>query len=272
MIRTFLLSISIIFVVACQSVKHQESEHSPSKLSSNSVPLEHELCMYSCPVGTDESDILVDHEIYLLSANRKTKFADWVAYKVLPENLQGGTHRRNWKKDSAIPDEFTLAPADYQGAYGAYQYDRGHQAPLADFSNHPAWERTNYLSNITPQKSNLNQGPWARLESKERALAQQRESVYILTGPVYLEPMPSLPNARLTHQVPSGYWKIIAVQDEPNARMRLAGFYLTQDTPRRADYCDYNVELDHIETLTGLSFFVAYPHSDTTSLSADLGC
>ncbi|MGM7319810.1 DNA/RNA non-specific endonuclease [Idiomarina sp. ST10R2A5] len=50
--------------------------------------------------------------------------------------------------------------------------DRGHQVPLASFSNTLHWSTTNCLSNITPQAEGLNQGPWALLESAVRVLAR----------------------------------------------------------------------------------------------------
>jgi len=113
--------------------------------------IEHPLCLYSCPLGADDTNFLVDYTIFFLSANRETKFVDWVAYQVEVDNLSGGTHSRNWKRDPDIPFAFTLSPSDYKGASTTFRYDRGHQAPLADFSNHPDWLKINYLSNITPR-------------------------------------------------------------------------------------------------------------------------
>ncbi len=231
----------------------------------------HPLCLYSCPLGADATNFLVDHTIFLLSSNRETKFADWVAYLVEAGNLYGGSRPRNWKKDPDIPIQFTLSPSDYEGANAAFQYDRGHQTPLGDFSNHPDWAKTNYLSNITPQKADFNQGAWANLELKVRALAVQVDTVYVTTGTVYLSDMPSLPNAALPHRIPSGYWKIIAVLEEDN-QIRLASFFLEQATPRAEDICEHSASLSEIEDLTGFTFFADYPFNDTTSLLVDLGC
>ena len=47
--------------------------------------------------------------------------------------------------------------------------DRGHQAPLATFKG-KNWQETNYTTNITPQKPQLNRGVWLDLERYERSL------------------------------------------------------------------------------------------------------
>ena len=100
----------------------------------------------------------------------------------------------------------TLEPADYKQAHALLDTDRGHQVPLASFSGTPHWPETNYLSNITPQKSALNQGPWRRLEEAARKLANQAvvNGVYGLTGPLYDRRMPSLPRADEGYAKPQG--------------------------------------------------------------------
>lgn len=45
------------------------------------------------------------------------------------------------------------------------------------------WQTLNYLTNITPQKADLNQGAWARLED------QDVDAMYVATGPLYQRDM-----------------------------------------------------------------------------------
>jgi endonuclease G len=106
--------------------------------------------------------------------------------------------------------------------------DRRHQAPLASFTGTSEWQVTNHLSNITPQQSGLNQGPWERLEREERTLARRPNitGVYVLTGPIYTHPMPAQPRADEAHRIPSAYWKIVAVDDA--AGIRTASFIMGQ--------------------------------------------
>lgn len=158
--------------------------------------------------------------------------------------------------------------------------DRGHQAPLASFKGTPYWSQTNYLSNITPQKAALNQGPWKRVEDAVRVLAATH-TVYVITGPLYERDMPPLPKASKSHRVPSGYWKIIAVQNtnalqapdtmpQPNAvqspeviqaqpPLLVLGFIFDQDTPRNSPELDHVATINEIERHSGLDFFPDLP-------------
>ena len=207
-------------------------------------------CLFGCPLGGREGNDLLFREIYLLSSNAETKFADWVAYVVRKENL-GGSANRNWKIDPWLPVSRTLEPDDYIDANANLQVDRGHQAPLAAFQGTEHVQKTNYLSNITPQKSALNQGPWKRLEDSVRKAALQ-SPVFVVTGPVFDRKMPVLPRSDKSHRIPSGYWKIIAI--EGPGGLNAVAFLMDQLTARSADLLSHLVTIDEIETKTGLDF------------------
>lgn len=171
-----------------------------------------------------------------LGNNPKTKFADWVAYVVDAKSMDG-TRDRRWKPDPKLPAEATLEPADYKGANAAHGYDRGHQGPLASLTGWPEWEKTNYLSNITPQKGALNQGPWKKLEDAVRVAVRAGKAprAIVFTGPLYEREMPALPKSDEAHTVPSGYWKLV-VLDMAGGRAP-AGFVMDQAMARKDDRC-----------------------------------
>lgn len=228
-------------------------------------------CLEACPATTDVN-LIVRRPSHTLSNNAATKFADWVAYEVVPADI-GKSEKRVWRADPEIPADETLEPADYRGAHKALKTDRGHQAPLASFTGAPDWETTNYLSNITPQKSALNQGPWKNLESAVRTLARSGAgAVHVLTGPLYEREMPPLPEADEPHRVPSGYWKIVMLSRGDT--LLVAGFVLDQETPRRADFCDgsFNVAVPGIARRSGLTFAPAVGAAAGGDLRSRLGC
>lgn len=235
-------------------------------------------CLVECPSGAPLTNDLITRQIYTLSNNGNTKFADWVAYTVTAATI-GRTQTRNWKADPLLPSSKTLEPEDYAGANATLHTDRGHQAPLASFTGTPFGSDTNFLSNITPQKADLNQGPWERLESAERRLAQQpaREALFGLTGPLYERTMPQLPRADEPHRIPSGYWKIVSVQQGDT--IEVAAFIMDQDTPRGDHFCDHLTTVDEVEQRSGLDFFAALDDSLENemeqaqgALAARLGC
>lgn len=230
-----------------------------------------DLCMHGCPSGSPATNNIITRNIYILSSNDSTKFADWVAYRVTKDTI-GPTQKRTWRADPRLADDETLEPKDYDGAFAALKTDRGHQAPLASFTATSSWKATNYLSNITPQKSELNQGPWKKLEDAVRALAKKPDTsaVYVMTGPLYEREMPALPKADESHKVPSGYWKIIST--EKNGIIKVAAFLFDQETERRAKFCEqrFITSVRIIESKTGLNFFRALPEKEQEELEAGL--
>ena len=216
------------------------------------------MCLHGCPAGVPASNALVIRDIYILRSNDVTKFADWVAYRVAKGTIGPTAGKRgNWKADPRLSADETLEPSDYDSANVVLKTDRGHQAPLASFSGTTSWEATNYLSNITPQKSALNEGAWENLEGAVRDLAKMvgTEAVYVVTGPLYERNMPPLPKADESHLVPSGYWKIVATDTDDE--IKVAAFIFDQETARSADYCaeEFVTEVRTVENRTGLDFF-----------------
>lgn len=226
-----------------------------------------EIRSVNCPLGCPSlnivnNDVVFNHT-YVLSNNPKTKFADWVAYEVNVSNF-GDSPGRNWGNDNLIDDDESLEEPDYKAAFKKLKTDRGHQAPLASFAGHKNWIELNYLSNITPQKSALNQGSWVALEIAVRNAVSFRNSLYVITGTLYLEDEEPLPGADESHIIPSAYFKVIY-----DLKGNGASFLFDQDLPRNAKYCEQmikNKELNGIISYTMPSF------SDSTKIYKRLGC
>ncbi|MCB2194423.1 MAG: DNA/RNA non-specific endonuclease [Bacteroidetes bacterium] len=214
---------------------------------------------YGYPTGTPESNDLIIRDIYALSSNDETKFADWVAYRLTVHEVDGSlTIDRAWKSDPWLDEEETLEPKsgsenDYKYANDTLKTDRGHQAPLGSFKNSVYASETNYLSNITPQKSDLNRGPWMYLENKVRDIVRKTNLVYVMTGPLYEREMPKLPNANEQHKLPSGYWKIIIIPTLDD-QFNTAAFIFDQNTPRSDNIYDHIVSINEVEERSNLDF------------------
>lgn len=226
-------------------------------------------CYKTCPNGAKNGNTVITREFYTLSNNPTTKFADWVAYKVTKRTI-GKTQKRLWKQDPDLPPDDTLHPNDYKDAPGALKIDRGHQAPLASFTGQPGWAVMNYLSNITPQSTLINQGPWEELESAERALARMTgvNAVYVVTGTLYEKSMKPLPKSAREHVVPSGYWKVVAVENGGN--FKTAAFIMHQDSTA-TDYCNYLVTISDIEERSNLELFPGLSSAKRKVLAENAG-
>ncbi|ULR31681.1 DNA/RNA non-specific endonuclease [Dickeya fangzhongdai] len=271
----------VLLLAACTTTK-QPQLPAPEKLSAPAaVALEAtaiDNCAVGCPTGGSSQTLI--REAYTLNNNSSTKFANWVAYKITKTSQASGKDR-NWKQDPSLLASDTLAPAAYNGANAAIAVDRGHQAPLASLAGTSDWQSLNYLSNITPQKSVLNQGAWARLEDQERVLANRSDvsAVYSVTGPLFEKNIATLPAAPSV-QIPSGYWKIIFIGTSPE-KGKYAAFLMNQDTPKSANFCNYQVTVDSIEAKTNpkLNVWSALPagvaavvKSQKGTLAKEIGC
>ncbi|MEW6533997.1 MAG: DNA/RNA non-specific endonuclease [Candidatus Auribacterota bacterium] len=236
--KRYLLFIILLFTVSSSAQEYRE------------IHCKH--FFYGIPKGTPITNDLIIRDNYALSSNDQTKFADWVCYVLDNDTVSGDVQtERKWKADPWLFDNETLEPPDYKGIGELLKSDRGHQAPLASFKGTKSWADTNYLSNITPQKSELNQGAWKRLEDWERELVCAGNTVYVITGPLYEQEMEPLPYADEPHKIPSGYWKIIVL---PAPEIKVFSYIFPQNTPRDAKFEDYACSVDEIEKRTGLDF------------------
>jgi endonuclease G len=225
-------------------------------------------CLWGCPVGTPATNDTIVREIYTLSSNDFTKMADWVAYRITPQTIATSTGQRNYRIDDWLDPSETLDESHYAGAPGALRIDHGHQAPLAAFSGTPQWDDTNFNSNMTPQASALNQGPWQRLERWERSVTLQTGGpIHVYTGPLFERLMKPMPAGPAYHRVPSGYWKVVAHPDG-----RITAFIMDQNTPRSANHCNYRVPLQLVELRSRLKLFPQRGDEQPGSLDSTLGC
>lgn len=134
----------------------------------------------------DDERVTVCHTRYVLSHNSATKTPDWVLEHLTPKQL--GKQKRpkqSFRADPDLPKDGRAVDDDYRGS----KFDRGHQAPSADFSkSSELMAESFFLSNIVPQVGKgFNQSIWKQLEDLTRDLVTDsgRPELYIITGPVY---------------------------------------------------------------------------------------
>ncbi|MDN2663049.1 DNA/RNA non-specific endonuclease [Psychromonas sp. 14N.309.X.WAT.B.A12] len=224
-------------------------------------------CVYECPTGASGEQI--ERSIYTLSNNATTKFADWVAYHVTSETIDGPSRSRYWKADPDLDASATLEPDDYTDANAILATDRGHQVPLASFSNTDDWAMLNYLSNITPQSSSLNQGPWVDLESAVRSMVSAGQNAYVVSGPLYEWSFGELPEADESHIIPSGYFKVVIT--DVNGWVEASAFIMEQNAQRADDFCTTEVTVDEVESRSGLDIMPSLAAYKESSVEAQLG-
>lgn len=122
---------------------------------------------------------------YSLAYNAQHRTPDWVCEDLSKESIKKNTRRKHLKvkEDKSIPEHLRAIPADYRGS----GFDRGHMAPTANHrSQKKAMHDTFYMTNMCPQNPKFNSGYWAKFEKHVRDLTEYNQSVYVVTGPLYL--------------------------------------------------------------------------------------
>lgn len=212
---------------------------------------------------------LLVKEFYVICSDLQRKVPEWVTYHVTRANLHGDAVRT----DDFRPDP-ELAPGERAELedYRNSGYDRGHMAPAADFKRSAAaMSATFLLSNMAPQRPNLNRRMWERLESAVRQLTEAHGSLWIFTGALYLDSaeQPAGPAGFIGPNnvaVPTHFFKVILCEHPSGTHEMFAFLMPNQLEPLAGQPRDYAVSVDRVEALSGLNFFSALPDSEEDRL------
>jgi endonuclease G len=161
------------------------------------------------PRKIDLDDQIIYHTAYTLSYNETHEQANWVKYMVTKVELEKDIAKRknNFKEDTSVVTG-SAQLIDYKGS----GYDRGHLAPAATFvDNQKEMDESFYMSNISPQEPSFNRGVWKRLEEYERKMAIEKDTVYVICGPILTDDLKTIGDSKVS--IPELYFKIIYYKD-----------------------------------------------------------
>lgn len=199
---------------------------------------------------TSTTDQIINHSYYSLSYSEKYKSAEWVAYKLTPEMINGQQKPTN--NYSADPKVASMM-ADLTD-YNNSGYVKAHLAPIADMKiNEPAMSECFYMSNISPQSSAFNSGIWKDLEEKVRSWVLSNGDIYVVAGGILKNSKGHIGVNRVS--IPGEYYKIVLVT-EPE--FKIIGFVMANEKGY-GKLKTYAVTVDFIETRTGIDFFPSLP-------------
>lgn len=213
--------------------------------------------------------LLVNHG-YLVGYSETRRNPLWAAYRSFDVPRLGPAPAR---PESFQPDPRTLARVD-PSVYTNTGYDRGHLAPnylIATRHGVTAQEETFLMSNVIPQRHELNAGLWRALELDIATSYPARfGEVWVIVGPVFAGPTDPRPRRldRSGPEIPVACFKIIL--DESAGRIRTLAFLFPADTPRGSPIGNYLVTIDEIERRTGLDFFPALDSVTESTLESSL--
>ncbi|MFB9147408.1 DNA/RNA non-specific endonuclease [Halomonas alkalicola] len=190
----------------------------------------------------------------------------WVSYRLYAVDDPAAGPRPNFQRDWR-----TLWPIGTDH-YAGSGYDRGHMAPnyaIAVVHGPDAQRDTFTMSNMSPQRPDLNRRLWQRLEEVViDHFVPRFGEVQVITGPVFPERfLDNVLNRVGFVEIPEAFYKIIAV---PGEEPRVLAFIMPQEVRGDEPLDDYLVSVDEIEARTGLNFFPNLPEPVAEALEGEV--
>ncbi len=215
---------------------------------------------------------LLKAQYFLICSDVPHRVPLWVTYHLTRDDLRSRASRKNnFHADKRLPRGDRAENADYVRS----GYDRGHMAPAADFKRGPkAMSTTFLLTNMAPQRPNLNRRIWEQLEGDVRELAHNHGSIWIITGPLFLNsagtsavaPDSFIGPGRVA--VPTHFFKVVFCEHAAGHSEMFAFIMPNQQEPFTETAAHYRVSVDEVERLTRLNFFDLLPDAVEVPLEA----
>lgn len=190
----------------------------------------------------------------------------WVSYVLQEVDEPRAGPRPGFQRDWRA-----LWPVGTESYFGS-GYDRGHLAPnyaIAVVHGREAQQQTFRMSNMTPQRPDLNRRLWQRLEEVVIDHFVPRFGVVqVITGPLFPENfVDNVLNRVGFVEIPEAFYKIIVV---PGESPRALAFVMPQQARGDEPLDDFLVTIDEVEARSGLDFFPRLPEEVAAGLEGQV--
>lgn len=212
------------------------------------------------PADTDTTDdFLIVRPQYVASFNYRFNTPNWVSWN-LNNDWFGDVERYDgdFLTDPMLPESFYHPRHD---DYTNSGYDRGHLVRSEERTRTAEDNRsTFYMSNIIPQRPDLNRGVWLDFERYCESLSKDSlKQLFVIAGPIFSSPTPTRIGSHIA--VPDSCFKIVVVLDRGQKRSSItattqviAVVMPNRDGIRKDDWTKYRSTIDNIEARTGYDF------------------
>jgi len=254
---TFFVLIIAAYLVTTEPWKN-DGRQAQTSVNPDTPPMEITIAWDHLSVGyplAPTSDTILIYKGFDLAYNEQFEQAAWVAYVLTREEIESGNIGRtdNFRPDPNLPTG-SASLADYRGS----GFDRGHLAPAGDMKwDTHAMSESFLMSNMSPQSPAFNRGIWRKLETKVRNWALEKDSLYVITGPV-LSPIDSLIGENQVG-IPQYYFKVLVDLSPPDHSFIA---FLLPNLGSSDSLHQFAITVDSLEKVTGYDFFAAAPDQD----------
>lgn len=157
-----------------------------TELSPPSIPGENDPIFLGNPTNAIAStsypeNYLKDNIFYKMAYNRNRGTSVWIAWHLQKEDLGSTSRQDDYRADPNLPIGWYQVQ---NTSYSSSGFDRGHNCPSGDRTSSTAANSSTFLmTNMVPQSSTMNSGPWAGLEDFVRNnLVGTSNEAYIFMG------------------------------------------------------------------------------------------
>ena len=188
--------------------------------------------------------VVLKHTNYTSHYSKSKKYpvmVEWWVTKAKVACEKPMARKDNFKPDPLLPNETNLLE-DYKGS----GTDRGHMMPAAEnLCQTPSiQDECFYFSNMAAQYHSLNAGDWKSVETMERELSKQQDSVKVWCGNIGVA-------KRIGRvAVPTKCWKVIYIVKTKE----WMAFLFDNNTSKPDGIHNNQVDKIDIEKLTGFKF------------------
>ena len=216
------------------------------------------------PRDLDPSDdVVVDHGVFVVSYNPTKLVPNWVAWRLVAEDLGAVERSNRFHADPMLPANM---PGPRPRDYTRSGYDRGHMCPSGDrTASSTANDETFVMTNMEPQLHALNVGPWKGLEEFERRLARDGKQVFVVAGGIFDSASAILAGREA---VPRATFKVIVVLDRGagagavSDRTTTYAVIMPNSTAVSGTrWSQYLVSIDEVERQSGYDFLSGVPEA-----------
>ena len=226
---------------------------------------------FGVPTDADNTDdFIIVHPEYTSSFNKNRGTPNWVSYDLEASHFGSQDRCDCFTFDPAaagIATPYTTNAYTGSAAINGFGIDRGHLARSFDRTSGSLDNAyTFYFSNIVPQASDLNQGPWAAMENYLGDLARfSNKEVYIIAGVAGNKG--TLKNEGKV-VIPDYTWKVALIlpRDEGLADVHsysdvqvVAAAMPNNAGVRNVDWHTYETTVDSVEALSGYDLLALLP-------------
>ncbi|MCR8921917.1 DNA/RNA non-specific endonuclease [Dasania sp. GY-MA-18] len=210
---------------------------------------------YGCPAA----DQIIINRNYVVGYSYYFRQAKWALEIVDPDKKVMSTIERlnNFRPDYRIPKRFRADLSDYTGS----GYDRGHLVASANQNDtHIQNSETFLLSNMSPQKKELNRQIWRELESAVRKLDAKSSvlETYVICGPIFdfthsIQFIGENDKNGIKVPIPSHFFKCV-LTEENSGRLKMWAFEMP-NKKLTGSIGNYRVSTAHIEQRAGITLW-----------------